>query len=154
MSESEKIEESNYVDPSAAFDDLREKAKAKRARERASQRAKDLSAIIDLENEMGIELKTLETQERYVEGVPVVVGVRPPTKMEYRRFQSEVRAAKENATKRGEASDLLAKACVVYPPKDSDAFKALTEAFPGTLNSVVLVATKLAELQSEDEKKG
>jgi hypothetical protein len=136
-------------------------AEARRAKRRAeneasarAQKAIDLQKIEDIELESGVELSLLEANKRFVPGVPVVVGVRPPSSAEYKRFTSAIRLAKDNAVKRGDAQDQFARACIVYPEVGSDMYKALNEHFPGTLNSVVVVASKLAELATEDEKKG
>ena len=160
MSESENTEESKTEqaeladDPASAVEARRAATKKKREQKRLAQRLIDMQAIAELEEESGLEVKTLEPQGRYVEGAPAVVAVRPPSKAEYNRYTSQLRSSKESSTKRGDAMDLLAKTCIVYPAKESDALKALFEHFPGTLNSVVMVVTKLAELESEDEKKG
>lgn len=152
MSQSEKIEDA--IDVCAEIDERRAKARAAREAARSAQRKNDLEKIVELEESLGFDLETVETQGRVVEGVPVVVAVRPPSKAEYKRFQAIFRVEPEKSPKRGDAIDQLAKACIVYPEKDSAAFAALLEHFPGTLSSVVPVATRLAELSSTAEKKG
>lgn len=153
MSQSEKIEDATD-DPCKEIDEMRAKARARRELQRSAQRKLDYEKILELEESLGSDLETVETQGRVVEGVPVVVAIRPPSKAEYKRFQSILRMEPEKSPKRGDAIDQLAKACIVYPEKDSDALAALLEAFPGTLNSVVPVAMRLAELASTAEKKG
>lgn len=126
--------------------------KAQTEQAKAEQYAKDLEAIDALEVESGEEIATL-TVNGYKAGLPVLVGVKAPSALQYKRFADQIRNAKENLNKRAQAQDLLAESCWVYP-SDKDARKAMLEAFPGVLVSIAVEVAKLAELRSAEEGKG
>lgn len=154
MNESENIEDTNESGDEV---DRLEAARAQRRRDRKArariQRATDLKAIAVIEDESGVEAKILEPHNRYEEGVPVAVAVRCPTRTEYRRYNAIVRQAKGNAEKIGDAQEQMARACILYPVVKSPAYEALVDKFPGSLNSIAIEVTKLAELEAEEEKK-
>lgn len=120
---------------------------------RDAQAAKDLEAIDALETEHGT-LRTM-TANGFKSGVPVKVAYRPPSAAEYKRYCDMVGKAqqKNDAIDRRKAQEVLAASCLLYPAADSDARKAMLEAFPGVLISLAIEVAKAAELRNEDEGK-
>lgn len=118
---------------------------------RAAQEEADLLAIEALEIAGDVELKTMSVAG-FSPGIPVRVAYKAPSAEYYKRFCQQVRRAGSNLEARGAAQDMLGESCWVYP-EDKDVRKAMLAAFPGTLVSIALGATKLAELESAEEVK-
>ena len=127
---------------------------AKHEADRDAQVALDLEAIDALEEAGGSPLHTM-TANGYKPGVSVKIAFRSPAPVEYKRYADMVgRSGQHNPLERHKAQVLLAETCLVYPPADSDARKAMFEAFPGLLISLAIEAAKVAEARAEDEGKG
>jgi hypothetical protein len=141
--------------PEVSIEESRAARKAAREEAKAAQRVRDLEAIDALEQEHGDDsIKTLAAP-RFVEGLPSLVAVRPPTASEYKRFQDQILRAKENLSERSKAVNLLAESCWAYPSKDEKDLRGrIAEAFPGILSSLGIAATKLAEMEIQEEGKG
>ena len=138
-------------------DELVAKRAARREAEKGQQEvqaAKDLAAIVALEETMG-SLRYI-TPPEYRSGVVTVAAFRPATRSEYKRLCDMISRARFSEKNTGDltrkAQDMFGEACLVYPPPGADR-EALFDAFPGTLISVALAAEKLAVLASEDEGK-
>ena len=88
-------------------------------------------------------------------GVSVKIAFETPAPVVYKRYVDQVgKAQREGDTAgRQKAQELLAEVCWVYPAKDSDARKAMLDAFPGVLISLAIECAKVAELRSEEEGK-
>jgi hypothetical protein len=126
------------------------KAAAEEARK--EQYAKDLEAIDALEVESGDEITTLKVAS-YKAGLPTLVGIKAPSETYYKRYAQMIRRAGQNLEKAAEAQEMLAESCWVYPA-DKQARKAMREAFPAVLMSIVVKVNELVELKSEEEGKG
>jgi hypothetical protein len=146
------------VIPIVEIDETEEEAAERRRAERkgrkksahAERRARDLIAIDKLEEEADESYSVLETEN--AEASFALVAVRAPTSPIYKRFQAQVSRAKDSVERRKEATDLLARACVVYP--DAQGLAVLEQESPGALNKIALHAIELADLRTEAEKKG
>ena len=140
------------------IDETEEEAAERRRAERkkrvldshAEKRARDIIAIDKLEEEADESYSLLEVEPG--KSSFALVAVRTPTSAIYKRFQAQVERAKDNADRRKEASDLLARSCVAYPP--ADGLAALEREAPGALNAIGVRAVELATLKTEAEKKG
>ena len=121
---------------------------------RAEQEAIDLEAILAIEEEKGEPIHTL-TMHSFKSGVPVRLGFRTPSTLEYKRMSDLVGRAVQNKDQqaRRAAQEQFAAACLLYPPADSDARKAALEVAPGLLLSLAIEAAKVAEARSDEEGK-
>lgn len=121
---------------------------------RLEQERVDLETIDALEEANGEPLHTM-TANGFKAGVPVKAAFRAPSGIEYKRYVDMVGKAqqKSDSVARVRAQELLAEVCWMYPAKDSDARKAMFDAFPGVLISLAIEAAKVAELRSEAEGK-
>lgn len=128
--------------------------KAAREKAKADQYAKDLAAYVELEDEHAGCVRRVDASV-FKDGQPTFAVLRMPTGAEYKRFVEQVtRAAeKKNPKATRDATDLLAKACWVYP-KDKAAQDSMLEAYPGLLTSMAVAASSLAEGRAEEEGKG
>ena len=140
--------------------DVEERRAKKRAEKTAGLEAQwvsDLESIEKLEDSLGIVINTSMTLANYVQGCPYVVGIRGPSKTEYKRYFEQVNRASSTGKPelKIQAHEQLAAVCWVYPPKeDTDAREKMLEANAGLLASVGNLAAKLAELRTEEEGKG
>lgn len=136
--------------------------KAKRDEEKKAKRelqiVHDLEAIEAMADEKHIEIDTRFRVRQMVEGCPVVIGVRAPSDLEWKRYLQKVQGAAELkgiAVAQGKtaAHAELGKVCWVYPAED-ETRKALLAVNAGLVTSVGNLAAELAALEAEEEGKG
>ncbi len=120
---------------------------------RAAQYLIDCKAIEALEAEHGYVLNISQQVRQFVPGCPVVVAVKAPSELEYKRFFQQINRSKGNADAQMAAHAMLAQVCWVYP-ENPEARKAMVAANGGLLASVGNLANKLAELNADEEGKG
>lgn len=141
------------LDPIATIERRREEGRAKHEKKRLEQYATDLEALADLEDEHGCDAVASLTTDRFVEGLPTMVVIKAPDGKAYKKFVDQIRLAQGKAKKIGEAQDDLADYVWLYP-SDKEKREEMKQKFPGTLASIVIVATKLADLREREEGKG
>jgi len=135
-----------------------EERRAKRAKAieeaRETQYTADLVAIeaLEIASDPPITIDVSHTVRQYVPGCPVIVGMRPPTEAEYKRFFSQINRANGNGDAKVAAQVQLAQACWVYPA-DHEQRKAMLSANAGMLASIGNAVNKQAELQEAAEGK-
>ncbi len=129
-----------------------EKRKSDSAKAERTQYAIDLEARLALEEEHGAIAGV--KVPRFKVGIPTSAFLRTPTGVEYKRYIDMIGKAvdKKNMVSVRAASELLAKACWVYPSTD-EAKAAMVEAFPGLLTPLSAAAAALAEGKGEEEGK-
>jgi len=139
----------------AELEELQAKRREERAKLEEEQRAKDLQARMDLEDEHVDGGIAAVSVSRFVPGQPTQAYVRTPTTTEYKRYLDQVHRGVDRKSLKAQrdAQELLARACWVYPraPEDRDAMLAV---FPGILTPISVAAAALAEGKSEEEGKG
>ncbi len=122
---------------------------------REEQMSKDREAIDGLETEHDYVLDTTLTTKRFIPGRAVIIGVRPPKSVEYKRYFQSVNRANAGPDAKSAAHEALATVCWAYPPpSDTESRKLILEANPALLAQVGTVASHLAELEKEEEGKG
>lgn len=128
------------------------------AREATSAEARDAQEVVDLEAIEAIEAErgyTLDVGfqvQQFVPGAPVIVGVKAPTELEYKRYFQQVNRSSGNADAKIAAHVMLAQVAWVYP-EDKDARAAMLAANGGMLASIGNHASKLAELRRTEAGK-
>jgi hypothetical protein len=122
------------------------------AKARTAQEAVDLEAIEKLEEEHGYTLNVEHQVSQFVPGHPVIVGIRPPTEVEYKRFFSQINRSGGQGDAKVAAQMMLAQVCWAYP-EDPDSRKAMLGANAALLASVGNIANKLAELKQDEAGK-
>lgn len=139
-------------------DEIDQKRAARKGAHNAARDAQELTDLgeIDALEEAGGEPLHTMTTNAFRAGVPVKIAFRSPTAIEYKRYCDMVGRAQQanDSVGRRQSQELLASACLVYPPADSAVRKAMLETFPGVLISLAIEAAKVAELRAEDEGKG
>jgi len=137
----------------AEIEARREARLADLANKEAEQRALDLEAREALEAEHGTTAEVKVT--RYAPGFPTAAFVKTPEPVHYKRYVDMIGRAveKKSAKDQRAASELLARACWVYPA-DDEARNAMLEKFPGLLTPISLAAAKLGEGAEAEEGKG
>jgi hypothetical protein len=126
------------------------RAKADAARD--EQKAKDLEAIMLLEDKHG-ESNIATVEIGHTPGLPVVLAVRCPSPVEVKRYRDTVKPKRDGTP--GDplkAAQELAAVCLVYP--DAEVYKAVLEARPGTDSPLGVEAIKLSTGRAEAEGKG
>lgn len=144
------------------LEELQEKidaAKAARAEKfgaleiaRKTQELADREAIAEIESSDPIVIMAVTG---YRAGCPVaLVGVRPPTSAEYKRYKDLVNRAsqKGDADTRVAEQERLGNACIVYPSPEVRA--QLKEYCPGLAISVGVEIAKFGEAAAVEEGKG
>lgn len=122
------------------------------AKAREAQFADDLEAMEAIEAKLGIRLRYSAEVKQYVQGLPVVVGVRAPEPAEHKRLVSMVNKNGSNADAKVSAVATLAQSCWVYP-EDKETRDAMIEANAGLLSSVGNFAYSLGEVELKAEGK-
>jgi len=130
----------------------RDAMRAALAAKEQEQKAIDLEALADAEEEHGFGCVEPLHVRGYKEGIPTFAIIKSPGGTAYyRRYLDQLRNAKKESEK-GKAQELLGESCVIYPPK-GEARDAMLSAVPGLYVCAAIAACKLAELVAEDEKK-
>lgn len=129
----------------------REARKAALAEARAVQRTEDLKRVNDLEIEHGDENVAVVHVGRYTPGIATLGVVRAIRKAELKRFRDRVRGDKPDYSAAAEEAGLSA---LLYPSKDSELWKATTEAVPGFLVRLGTAAVQLSAGLEQSEGKG
>lgn len=141
---------------------IQERREARKAMEKAAydaQRVLDMTALADLEDELGYErVKAISLSGwRPGEGAATMVVVRLPRKSEavFKRFEQMLTRAKEGTPAKLEAQTLLAESCLVYPSKkDSpELYNATMELAPGVLSNAAFQIVVAVQGQAEVEGK-
>jgi hypothetical protein len=126
--------------------------------QRDAQRAIDLEAVFELEEEYGASnIAVLEVP--YTPGLPTLVAVRCASPTEVKRYRDGV---KEKANgKPGDrivAAELVASVCIVYPdrksPEGQEMLRQILEARPILLVQLGTAATNMGAGKAEAEGKG
>lgn len=130
----------------------REALRAEYAEAEAKQAEIDLAALLDAEQEHGFGAVRSLKVRGYKKGLPTMAIVKSPGGTPfYRKYLDELANAKSDMKKR-DAALALGRACIIYPPK-GDVLDAMLDAFPGLPLSASMAAQKLAELETDEEKK-
>jgi hypothetical protein len=139
----------------AELEELQAKRREERAKLEDAQRAVDLQARFDLEDEHVEGGIAAVSVSRFVPGQPTQAYVRTPTPVEYKRYLDQVHRGVDKKSLRAQrdAQELLAQSCWVYPRKPEDR-QAMLAIFPGILTPISVAAAALAEGRSEEEGKG
>lgn len=133
------------------LEEIQERRAARKAALKEKEDAQlviDLEAIDALEQDLG-DGNVETVRARYVEGLPVLVAVKTPSKTRLKVYKDRLREAKPNPTK---AAEEIGLACLVYPDKET--FASLDEARPGMSTEVGLAALKLATSREAAEGEG
>lgn len=133
---------------------LRAERREAASKQRDEQHAKDLEALIELEDLYGFDaLRKLNTTH-FVPGIPTFAVIKSPGGTAvYKRYTDKVRKAQKQAQLIGAAQEELGISCLVYPDPKSEVAKAMIEAFPGMPISIAVAAINMVELQEDEEKK-
>lgn len=122
--------------------------------QRDAQYARDLEALDAAELEHGASRVT-QIELPFVPGLPTMVIVRAPKAVEYKRYRDMTRNATQgfgvNGQKTGNAADLLADVCVIYP--EAKIYAEVKEAVPGVHDNAFQAAHQLAEGKAVQEGK-
>ena len=131
---------------------LRAERREAATKQRDEQHAKDLEALLELEDLHGFDaLRRLNTTH-FVPGIPTFAVIKSPGgSAVYKRYTDKVRKAQKQAQLIGAAQEELGISCLVYPT--GEAAKAMIEAFPGMPISIAVAAINMVELQDDVEKK-
>lgn len=133
----------------------RDAARSKAAALFDEQKATDLEAIADLEDQYGAAKVHVLHTKYHVDGLPVSVAVRVLEPEFYKRHRDMIRgrnAGRKDLKDVSEALDTLSRASVVYP--DRDTFDKMLSAFPQALESLNVLVSSLSDLDEEEQKKG
>lgn len=125
----------------------REKQAADTAEQQAEQELLDLDAIESLESEHGAAALG-QVEVKYTPGLPTVVVVRTPKRVEIKRFREECKAPNADIQ---EAQDKLADVCVLYPAPEVR--PELWEKYPGIKAMVAQKCILLAAGHAETRAK-
>lgn len=121
------------------------------------QLATDLEAICELEAEHGHDRVIRINLSSWVPGMaaPTCLAVRVPLESEKNcsKFIDRIHRAKDGSQEKLRAQDDLARECIVYPPKGSEAYKAALEIAPLVLSHVALQIINASQGQVEEQKK-
>jgi hypothetical protein len=127
------------------IEERRAKRKEATAKARAEQYEKDLEEVDKIEAQLGDDhVKILHTPS-FVAGLPTLVVVKMPTSSLFNRFRQQVRKAGQKTEAIGNAKDMLAAECVVYPAKD--VYERMREEWPSIHDSVGIEAIQLVEAE-------
>lgn len=153
---SEAIEKTAVaLSPLEAAEELQARRQEEKAKRADEQRAKDLVARMELEDEHSDSGIASVSVARFVPGQPTQAYVRTPTPAEYKRYLDQIHRGvdKKSLPAQRAAQELLAQSCWVYPRKPEDR-QAMLSVFPGILTPISVAAASLAEGRSEEEGKG
>ncbi len=120
---------------------------------REEQHANDLEAIEALEATLGQKVYPSKQVTQWKAGLPVIVGIRVPTHVEYKRQVSRLNRANGNGDAKVSAQNELANACWVYP-EDQATRDEMLQVNSGLIASIGLYVNKLAEAEFTEEGKG
>lgn len=140
----------------AASTERRTKAAEAEKKAREEQFATDLEAIEALESKLGLQLRYSSQVRQFVPGQPVVVGVRAPAPVEYKRLMSLMNRKDASGDAKVAALIQIAQECWVYPDPitDKESRDAMIEANAGLLASIGGFVNSLAEVELKEEGKG
>ena len=132
----------------------REAARAAYESARAAQYEIDLAALADIEEEHGYGAVESLPVKGFTPGIPTMAIIRSPGgTRSYFVYTDKVHAAKQDIKQIANAQLELGRVCLLYPPP-GEVRDAMVKAYPGLFISCAVRAVKLAELDSEEEKKG
>jgi hypothetical protein len=125
-----------------------------------AQQVLDLEALAALEDEHGFErvFSTVIGGWKPGEGSATLVVARLPKRSEsiYKRFEQTIHKAKQGTTAFGDAGDVLARSCIVYPSEKEkpELYAATMELAAGILGKVATQIVEKVRGEVEEEKKG
>ena len=126
-------------------------------RAREAQRITDMGHVLDLEETLGFEAVLVTHLQRWSDGAATLVVCEVPRAKDnrFKRFQQVANSDKAKAAKKVEASEQLARSCLLYPhPKDEAELCAATlDVAPGLLGFVANELVKAVQGREEDEGK-
>lgn len=129
----------------------RAERKAALEAQKAEQRAADLEALDAAEIELGDHAVMRVNLPAYAPELPTMLVLRLPKPSEMKRFQSAV-SRDERAKARLEASEMLVRACLVYP--EPAVYERVCETFTGVAPSTALVLMEACQAKRAEEGKG
>jgi hypothetical protein len=136
----------------AAIEKKRAEKAAKAAEARDEQKATDLEQITAYQDS-NPRVVTALLETPHFEGLPVVVAVRCPSKIELKRYRDTVRNSPEGKPVQNlEAAEALAGLTVVYP--EDETFEKMNELLPGLKGQAGMLSAKLAIAAQTAEGKG
>lgn len=135
------------------FERRREERRRGTSKARDEQLDKDREEIDRIETETGSLLDTSLSVKNFVEGCPVILGIRTPKPVEYKRFVDTINRTNAGPDVKPKALADLGKICWVYPTDEEQRSK-LIEANPALPLQVGIAVNKLAELEEEARGKG
>lgn len=135
------------------FERRREERRRGPNKARDEQLEKDREEIDRLEAETGLYLDTSLSVKNFVDGCPVMLGVRTPKPVEYKRFVDTVNRPNAGPDAKPKALADLGRVCWVYPSDETQRAQ-LIEANPALPLQVGIAVNKLAELEEESRGKG
>jgi hypothetical protein len=126
------------------------RAKRREATEKArdEQYEKDLVEVDKLEEQFGPDRVSVLKMNSFVAGLPTLVVVRTPESAVFNRFRQMVRRSAAKPMEVGNAKDLLATSCVVYP--EAAAYERIREEWPSVHDNVGNEAVRLGEAEGKD----
>lgn len=144
----------------ASVEARRQKLREGHAAAHAEQLAIDMEALVELEAEHGFDqiLRIDLSAWKAGVGAATMVAARVPLASEsvFRRFEQTVSKAKSGTSSAHDASQTLARSCLVYPSEKSapELYAATMELAPGVLSHLALQVVKAVQGNAEEEKKG
>ncbi len=126
-----------------------QRAKATAAKE--EQQAIDAQALYDAGEEHGVDKIREVPLTSFLPGLPTLVVIRRPTKMEHKRFTDLTAKKGAETPEYMKAAEQLAGACVVYPPKE--VYEEMCAECPGIKVPIGVAAANLAGAQLIDAAK-
>ena len=123
------------------------------------QQALDTEALVELEEKHGfgrvLEI-SIASCWKVGAGAPASVAVEVPSGSSKlaQRFIQQINRSKEGSPERLTAQDALAESCWLYPPKESDGYRAALELAPLILNTAAVQIVRAAQGVAEEEGKG
>jgi len=115
---------------------------------RDQQYEKDLVEVDRIEEELGPDRVGVLKMQSHIDGMPTLVVVRTPEVGVFTRFRQMVRRAQGKTHEIGNAKDLLAASCVLYP--DADTYAKMKEHWPSIHDNVGNEAIRLGEAEGKD----
>ena len=122
------------------------------------QRAIDLAAIDEIEAELGDSAVAL-LELPFVEGMPCLLAVRCPSKMEVKRYRetNKIKKGEVDAKLAVDSAEQLGRVCLVYPKKEADgscpAYDAILEVRPSVASQLGLEALKIGQGRAVEDAK-
>ncbi len=131
----------------AKIEDQRAKATAVKE----AQQVIDSEALYEAGEEHGVDKIREVPMTSYIPGLPTMVVIRRPEKMEHKRFTDATAKKGADTPEYIKAAEQLASVCVVYPPKE--VYEKMCTECPGIKVPIGVAAANLAGAQLIDAAK-